>query len=216
MDDELARLREEYRRASLDEGEVGHDPMALSRAWVAEAVAAGLDEPNAMVLSTVGSDGSPSSRAVLLKGLDDAGFRFFTNYDSVKGRELAADPRCSLVLVWTFLARQIRVSGRAERLPASESDAYFASRPRGARLGALVSEQSRPIADRGVLERRLAEVEAAYPETEEIPRPPHWGGYLVVPEVIEVWNGRPDRLHDRFHFTRATPGAPWSRRRLAP
>jgi pyridoxamine 5'-phosphate oxidase len=213
---DLARLREEYRQAGLEEHEAGNDPMALARTWVEEAIGAEVVEPNAMTLSTVAADGSPSSRVVLLKGLDEQGFSFFTNYDSAKGRELAADPRCSLVLVWAALARQIRVSGRAERLPASVSDEYFASRPRGARLGAWASAQSTPIPDRGVLERRLADLETAYADTDDVPRPPHWGGYVVVPEVIEVWNGRRDRLHDRFHYTREAPGGPWSRQRLSP
>jgi pyridoxamine 5'-phosphate oxidase len=209
-------MREEYRRSTLDEDDVGDDPVALVTAWVHEALAAGVEEPNAMVLATVGLDGSPSARTVLLKGLGPDGFRFFTGYDSRKGRELAADPRCSLVLTWPFLARQVRVAGRAERLAAADSDEYFASRPRGARLGAWASRQSEPIADRGVLERRLAELEATYAGRDDIPRPPDWGGYLVVPAAIEVWNGRPDRLHDRFSFTRDGPGAPWSRQRLSP
>jgi pyridoxamine 5'-phosphate oxidase len=213
---ELAQLREEYRMGSLDETDVGGDPVPVVERWLADAIDAGLDEPNAMTLATVGADGRPSARTVLLKGFDADGFRFFTNYGSRKAAELAGDPRCALVLTWPALARQVRVGGVAHRLPAEESAAYFASRPRGARLGAWVSDQSRPIAGRHVLEERRAELEAAYDGVDDIPCPPDWGGYRVVPDEIELWHGRPDRLHDRFRFTRPTPGAPWQRERLAP
>lgn len=198
----------------LEEAEVGDHPCDTVRAWLAHAVDAGVDEPNAMTLATVGPEGRPSSRTVLLKGFDDDGFRFFTSYTSCKGRELAANPACSLVLVWPALGRQIRAAGRAERLPREESASYFATRPRGSRLGAWASDQSSVIADREVLERRLAELEETYAETDDIPLPPFWGGYLVVPDEIELWQGRPNRLHDRFRFTRTSDG--WKRDRLAP
>lgn len=214
MEPDLAALREEYRRGVLDEATAGDDPVQVVRRWLADAVAVDLDEPNAMTLATVAHDGRPSARVVLLKGLDDRGFRFFTSYESHKGLELAADPRCALVLVWTPLGRQVRVSGRAERLSPGESAAYFASRPRGSRIGAWASRQSQVIPSRHVLERRLTEFELAYAGTDEIPIPPYWGGYLVVPDEIELWNGRPNRLHDRLRYTRTPEG--WDRVRLSP
>jgi pyridoxamine 5'-phosphate oxidase len=190
------------------------DPIALVQGWLAEAQAAGVDQPDAMTLATVTPDGRPAARAVLLKGLDARGFAFFTNYESPKAAELAATPHAALVLLWHPLQRQVRVSGTVARLSAEESDAYFATRPRGSQLGAWASEQSRPLADRATLEERWAALDARF-GGDPVPRPPHWGGYRVAPEAIELWEGRPDRLHDRFLYTRA-PGGGWERVRLQP
>lgn len=214
MDAELEALRDVYRRGRLDETGLGHDPLPVVRTWIADALAAHLEQPNTMTLATVGPDGRPSARTVLLKGVDDGGFTFFTNLESRKGLELASNPNCALVLLWVPLARQIRVEGRAQPIDDDEADAYFRSRPRGHRLGAWASAQSSVIADRTVLEERLAEVERMYDGTDDIPRPPFWGGYRVWPDSIELWHGRDDRLHDRFRFTRSSGG--WERARLSP
>lgn len=211
-----AGLRAEHRRQGLTDNDVDPDPLVTFQAWLDAAVAAGLSEPNAMVLSTVDARSRPHARAVLLKGLDQRGFRFFTNHRSDKARHLAANPSCSLTFVWPSIARQVRVTGTAERLSDAEAAAYFATRPRGSRLGAWASPQSEVIATRDVLDRRLAELEAVYADTDDIPLPPFWGGYVVVPDSLELWQGRPDRLHDRLRYTRTGPGAPWLRERLAP
>lgn len=211
----LSDLREEYDRAALTRERVADDPLDQFRTWFEEAKDADLREPNAMTLSTAAPDGSPSARIVLLKGVDERGFRFYTNYDSRKGVELAQNPRAALVFWWAPLERQIRIEGDVERLPADESDAYFHSRPRGSQLGARASPQSRIIQSREVLESELAEVKAKY-EGEEIPRPSHWGGYVVRPTQIEFWQGRPSRLHDRLRYRRDDPSEPWTLERLAP
>jgi pyridoxamine 5'-phosphate oxidase len=190
------------------------DPLQRFGAWYEHAVAAGLPEPEAMALATATPDGTPSVRFVLLKGIDARGVEFFTNYESRKGRELEANPRASLAVLWKPLQRQVRLEGTVERLTSAESDAYFASRSRGSQLGAWASDQSTAIPDREWLEARLAEAEARYPG-EEIPRPPYWGGYRLNPVAIEFWEGRPNRLHDREAFTRGADGG-WSARRLAP
>jgi pyridoxamine 5'-phosphate oxidase len=210
----LADLRQEYSAGGLAEEDAGHDPLALFHRWLGQAVAAGLPDPNAFTLATTTPDGWPSARAVLLKGLDDRGFTFFTNYDSRKGRELAANPRAALVFLWQALERQVRVEGTVEVVTAAESDEYFAVRPLGSRLGAWASPQSAVIAGRMVLEKQHAELMARYPDG-VVPRPPHWGGYRVLPRVIEFWQGRPSRLHDRVRFTRDQAGM-WVRDRLAP
>ena len=208
----IADLRENYTRGGLSEADAGDDPFALFRAWFDAAVSAELPEPNAMTLATVGPDGRPSARVVLLKGLD-AGFTFFTNYDSRKGREIAGNPNVALVFLWHQFERQVRVEGTAERVTPAESDAYFRSRPLGSRLGAWASPQSEVVASREVLEQGHTELLAKYADG-EVPRPPHWGGYRVVPEAVEFWQGRPSRLHDRIRFRRA--GSAWVRERMAP
>jgi pyridoxamine 5'-phosphate oxidase len=190
------------------------DPLSRFQAWYEQAAAAGLPEPEAMALATATPDGTPSVRFVLLKAIDERGVEFFTNYESRKGRELAANPRAALAVLWKPLQRQVRLEGTVEVLDEEESDAYFASRSRGSQLGAWASEQSRPIPDRGLLEERLAAADARFAGT-DVARPAYWGGYRLLPSVIEFWEGRPNRLHDREAF-RLEPGGFWSVTRLAP
>jgi pyridoxamine 5'-phosphate oxidase len=209
----IADIRRDYGPGELTESEAGDDPFDLFRRWFDQTVAAGLPDPNAMTLATATADGRPSARVVLLKGLDDRGFTFFTNYDSRKGRELTANPFGALVFWWHDLARQVRAEGRVEKVTAEESDAYFATRPLGSRLGAWASRQSEVIPDRTFLEREHAALEVRYADG-HVPRPPHWGGYRVVPDEVEFWQGRLNRLHDRIRFRRA--GGKWVRERLAP
>lgn len=200
----------------LTESDLLDDPIELFRRWFADAQAANLPQPDAMTLATVDADGRPSARVVLLKGVDARGFQFFTNYESRKAGELDGDGRAALALVWIPLQRQVRVVGDVTRLSAAESDAYFATRPRGSQIGAWASQQSRAVSDRGVLEARVAELEARY-DGVPVPRPPHWGGYLVAPREIEFWQGRRNRLHDRFAYTRErADGGAWTRARLQP
>jgi pyridoxamine 5'-phosphate oxidase len=214
MDGGMENLRKEYTQRGLLEDEVAADPAAQFAAWFAAAAASGMREPNAMTLATMGADGRPSARVVLLKGFDQAGFVFFTNYESRKGRELAAGSGAALVFYWPELERQVRVEGAVERVSAAESDAYYESRPLGSRLGAWASPQSRPIAGREELEARLAAATARFGDGEP-PRPPHWGGFRVLHEVVEFWQGRPSRLHDRIRYRRDASGA-WLIERLAP
>jgi len=211
---ELARLRREYTHASLSEANVASDPVEQFRRWFEAAVSAELHEPNAMVVATATADGAPSARVVLLKTFDAQGFVFHTSYEGRKGRELEVNPRCSLLFYWGELERQVRIEGRAGRLPEEESDAYFRSRPRGGHVGAWASEQSRSIDSRTHLEDRVREIEARY-EGREIPRPPFWGGYRVVPETVEFWQGRESRLHDRLLYTPDGSGG-WGITRLQP
>jgi pyridoxamine 5'-phosphate oxidase len=210
---DVADLRRDYRRADLDEAEVDPDPIAQCCAWLADAVDAGVTEPNAMTLATADADGAPSARTVLLKGIDDGGFTFFTNLGSQKGRELAANPRAALVFAWLPLERQITVAGGVTRVDDAEADAYFASRPLGSRLGAWASQQSSVIASRAVLEEARAEAAGRVVDG-EIPRPPFWGGFRLSPSRVELWQGRPDRLHDRLRYRRDGDG--WVLERLSP
>ncbi|HEU4704036.1 MAG TPA: pyridoxamine 5'-phosphate oxidase [Conexibacter sp.] len=199
----------------LTEDDLLPDPIALVERWFADAQAAGVEQHDAMTLATATPDGRPSARAVLLKGIDQRGFAFFTNYESRKGAELRANPYAALMLLWIPLQRQVRASGRVERLSEEESDAYFATRPRGSQLGAWASEQSQALTDRGELEARWAALDERYAGG-VVPRPPHWGGYRVDPDEIEVWQGRANRLHDRFVCTRADDGGWGAWRRLQP
>ena len=212
----LADLRQEYARAQLSREHVTDDPIDQFRAWFDEAQDAELEEPNAMTLSTAAADGTPSARIVLLKGLDEHGFHFYTNYDSRKGTELSQNPHAALTFLWKPLERQVRVAGRVERMPEEESTAYYHSRPRGSQMGAWASPQSRVIESRAELEDTLAEVKTEYEDHDEIPRPSHWGGYIVRPLEIEFWQGRPNRLHDRLRYRRDDEESDWTLERLAP
>lgn len=207
-----ASLRQEYMRASLSEADVATDPLQQFQRWFDEALSAGLPTVNAMTLATVDAAGAPSARIVLLKGIDQNGFVFYTNYQSRKGRELAANPRASLVFHWIDLEREVRIDGRVEKVTATESDEYFASRPLGSRHAAIASPQSETVTSRAVLEARFAAAAADHGETPA--RPAHWGGYRVIPSQIEFWQGRPSRLHDRLLYTRS--GDRWTLSRLAP
>ncbi len=209
----LSDLRKEYIRAGLDESDADPDPIEQFRKWFDEALAADLHEPNAMTLATATPDGKPSARVVLLKGFDARGFVFYTNYEGRKGRELAENPRAALVFYWGELERQVRVEGRVWRVLEEESDAYYASRPRGSRLGAWASAQSRSVERRELVEERLRELEREY-TGREVPRPPFWGGYRVEPEEIEFWQGRENRLHDRLVYRWSSDG--WRIERLQP
>ena len=214
---DLADLRQEYAQAALSRSHVADGPIEQFRDWFDEALDAEVHEPNAMTLATATPDAAPSARIVLLKGVDDRGFRFYTNYESHKGRELAQNPHVALVFWWPPLERQVRIEGRAERLPEAESTEYFHSRPRGSQLGAWASPQSRVVDSREDLEENLADVTAEYEGDETIPRPPHWGGYVVRPTTIEFWQGRPNRLHDRLRYCRDNPeSTDWTLERLAP
>jgi pyridoxamine 5'-phosphate oxidase len=197
----------------LTEDDLLPDPIALFERWYAEALAAGQPQVDAMTLATATPDGRPSARVVLLKGADARGFAFFTNEHSRKGRELAANPRAALTILWAALERQVRIAGEVVRLAPEESDAYFATRPRGSQLGAWASRQSEPLADRAELDARWSELRRRWAGA-EVPRPPHWGGFRVVPEEVEFWQSRADRLHDRFAYRRTTRG--WERVRLQP
>ena len=211
---QLSGLRHEYEAHGLRRADLHSDPLEQFRAWFSAAIAADIRDVNAMTLATATPEGKPSARIVLLKGLDERGFSFFTNYDSDKGRDLAANPYAALVFYWLKLERQVRISGPVERTSREDSAAYFHSRPEGARLGAWVSKQSEVIDSRQILDARLEAMKERF-EDGEISLPPHWGGYRVRPEQIEFWQGRPNRLHDRFRYTRQADGT-WKIDRLAP
>jgi len=209
----LADLRQNYEKGALDEAPLPADPFVLFRLWLDDAIAAGVLEPNAMALATVSADGQPSCRTVLLKGFDERGFSFFTNYDSRKSCELTANPKAALTLFWKERERQVCVRGVTSRLSREESNAYFQSRPYGSQLGAWASEQSEVIPDRAWLENRERELRAQYPEG-QVPIPPNWGGFVLAPHEFEFWQGRPSRLHDRILFS--LQNGIWTRARLAP
>jgi len=209
----LTELRREYRQGALDETHVEADPLKQFHHWLRQALTAEITEPYAMTLATVDANGQPSARIVLLRHADERGFSFFTNYQSRKGRELAHQPRAALVFYWPELERQVRIEGVVEPVTAAESDAYFAARPRGSQLSAVASAQSEVIPNRAVLEERVAELDRRY-ANQPVPRPAHWGGYRLVPQMMEFWQGRENRLHDRLRFRRTEQG--WIRERLAP
>ena len=211
---DIGAIRTAYKLARLNESELDADPIGQFRKWFDEALEKGVMEPNAMTLATSSPNGVPSARIVLLKDLDDTGFGFFTNYESRKGRELESNPVAALLFFWPELQRQVRVVGRVVKMTGQQSDAYFDSRPAGSRLGAIASPQSREIADKAVVEERLAALERLYSGADRIPRPPHWGGYRVLPDSIEFWQGGDNRLHDRLVYSRA--GSGWKCVRLAP
>jgi len=216
-DPHLAALRREYGDRGLDLPDLDDDPITMFRRWLDDAVAAGLHEPNAMVVATVSSDGRPSARTVLLKGLD-TGFVFFTNYASRKGVELEANASVALLFPWHDLQRQVRVEGTASRVSREESEAYFASRPRESQLGAWASPQSEVVGSRAALDERYGGVLAQFADVVDVPTPPHWGGYRVLPDAVEFWQGRKGRMHDRLRYRRSEPDAhaPWAVDRLAP
>jgi pyridoxamine 5'-phosphate oxidase len=214
-DPHLADLRQTYAQRTLSEADVLPDAVAQFRVWLDEAMAAKVDEPTALTLSTVAAGGQPSSRVVLLKGLpNNAGFLFYTNYDSQKGRELAGQPLAAINFFWPALERQVRIEGRVEKAPAELSTEYFQSRPRGSQVGAWASPQSRVIGSREELEAREKEIEATFQDQNQLPRPENWGGYILRPTRVEFWQGRPSRLHDRIVYQ--LEGSTWKRSRVAP
>jgi pyridoxamine 5'-phosphate oxidase len=211
---QLAALRQDYSQRGLRRSELDADPIRQFNAWLAEALARQLIEPNAMILATVDADGQPWTRTVLLKVCDERGFTFFTNYEGAKGRQLAANPRVALTFWWGALERQVNVTGTVTKVSREESEIYFHSRPASSQIGAWASAQSEVVADREQLERQFSEALAKHGET-DIPLPPHWGGYCVTPQTIEFWQGRRSRLHDRLRYTRQRDGS-WKVERLSP
>ncbi|MEM9932979.1 MAG: pyridoxamine 5'-phosphate oxidase [Bacteroidota bacterium] len=214
MEQKIADIRKDYTLHELNESGVDENPLIQFQAWFQEALDAKVHEPNAMALGTA-VNSQPSVRIVLLKGIDDKGFRFFTNYQSDKGKQLAENSQAALTFFWPELERQVRIEGTADKLSPSASDEYYQSRPKGSRIGAWSSPQSQVIPDRKVLERRMETYQEKFKETAHVPRPDHWGGYVLVPASIEFWQGRPSRLHDRIRYRKNTEGQ-WIIERLAP
>lgn len=214
MNDDPADLRRSYDRSALPESDADPDPIRQFARWFDDAVADRVYEPNAMILATADAAGRPSARTVLLKGYDNDGFAFYTNLESRKASELAANPQAALLFYWDRLHRQVRIEGRVEPVAAEVADRYFASRPYGSRIGAWASPQSRPVANRTFLESEESRLRQRFPETEPVPRPPFWGGLRVVPASLEFWQGRPSRLHDRLRYSKGEHG--WTIDRLAP
>lgn len=212
---DLRSRRIQYETAGLDVGDLDADPLVQWQRWYDDAATAGVTEPNAMTVATVDADGAPDARVVLVRGVDERGLVFYTNYDSAKSRQLAAAPHAAAVFAWLDLHRQVRLRGPVERVTPSESDDYFASRPRGSQIGAWASPQSDVIESRAELERYTADVEARFAGV-DVPRPAHWGGWRLVAEVAEFWQGRPSRLHDRLRYHRPPGGSRWQLERLAP
>jgi len=214
MSSHIADLRRNYTRAGLTETDADANPFIQFQTWFDQALSAELPDPNAMTLATATPEGKPSARIVLLKGFDEEGFVFYSNYNSQKGQQLAANPWAALVFWWAELERQVRIDGYVEKVSPEESEAYFASRPFDSQLGAWASQQSKVIASRAVLEDKIAELKQKY-EAQAVPKPPHWGGYRLFPTEFEFWQGRPSRLHDRLRYRQQSDGT-WLRERLAP
>ena len=212
MDDKISQIRKSYLSGELDEANVGSDPISLFSEWMNEAVAAGIEEANGMALATASADGAPAVRVVLLRGFDERGFVFFTNYESAKGQDLLTNPRAAASFWWPPLDRQVRIGGRVEKVSRAESQTYFDSRPRGHQLSAWASPQSRVVSGREELQTRAGEVETLFPGA--VPLPDFWGGYRLAPEQMEFWQGRENRLHDRFLFEKRRDV--WTVARLAP
>ena len=212
MDLRISQIRKSYLSGELDEANLGNDPISMFAAWMNAAVAAGIEEANGMALATASADGAPSVRIVLLRGFDERGFVFYTNYESAKGQDLLANPRAAITFWWQPLERQVRIGGRVERVARTEAETYFGTRPRGHRLSAWASPQSRVVKDRAALQTRAEEVETLFPG--DVPLPDFWGGYRLAPERIEFWQGRENRLHDRLLFEKRR--GEWTVARLAP
>lgn len=212
--DDISSLRKEYKRGDLIEQSIPEDPIALFAQWFSETGAMNISEPNAMILTTVSKEGKPSSRAVLLKGLEQGSFVFFTNYESRKAQDILLNPHVSLLFLWLDAERQIRIEGKATKISIQESEQYFATRPRESQLGAWASDQSKPISSREELEKKFKEMELRFQGIEHIPMPEHWGGFAVSPMSIEFWQGRIGRLHDRIQYQKQ--GDSWTKQRLNP